>query len=104
MTAVLLTLCALWFAAVWIAVRDLDREQTARRKAANVIRPLTQDELAAWGLYRIQDAEKRARWAATRYQDQQMWEMRRHEAEHIRHIRQFRLLWDGVVRIGEDVA
>ena len=37
-------------------------------------------------------------------QAHQMWEMRRHEAEHIRDIRQLRLLWDGVVRIGEDVA
>lgn len=97
-------LLILWALGIAVILRDLDREQTAREKAANVVRPLSQDELAAWGLYRIQDAEKRARWAATRYQDQQLWEMRRHEAEHIRHIRQLRLMWDGVVRIGEDVA
>ena len=101
---ILTILALLWGAGIWILNRDLDREQTARRKAANVVRPLSHDELAAWGLYRIRDAEKRARWASTRYQDQQMWEMRRHEAEHIRDIRQLRLLWDGVVRIGEDVA
>ena len=97
-------LLILWALGIAVILRDLDREQTAHRKAANVVRPLSHDELATWGLYLIQDAEKRARWASTRYQDQQAWEMRRHEAEHIRNIRQLRLLWDGVVRIGEDVA
>ena len=97
-------LIILWFLIVAAAVRDLDREQTARMKAANVVRPLSHDELAAWGLYRIQDAEKRARWAATRYQDQQAWEIHYQEARHELHIRNRRLLWDGVVRIGEDVA
>jgi hypothetical protein len=31
---------------------------------------------------------------ATRYADQQEWEMRRNEAEHIKHVRDLRKLWD----------
>lgn len=87
MTAVLFTLCALWFAAVWSLVYAMDREETARMKAAKKIRPLTQDEEAAQGIYRKEDRDKAKAMRSTRYADQQLWEMRRHEAEHIRNIR-----------------
>lgn len=108
MTAVLLTLCALWFAAVWIAavwiaVRDLDREQTARMKAERNLK--LQHELdEATGELVIWDEARRFHWALSRWRDYEAWRVRFREAERIYHIRNRRLLWDGVVRIGEDVA
>ena len=39
-----------------------------------IIRPLTMDEKAAWGIYRIQDAAKVARMRSTRAQDKQAWD------------------------------
>ncbi len=46
----------------------LDAEHERR-----TVRPLTPDENAAWGLYRIEDAAKVARTKATREQDQMRW-------------------------------
>lgn len=40
------------------------------------VRPLTMDEAAAWGIYRIQDAAKVARMRSTRAQDTQAWDAR----------------------------
>lgn len=40
------------------------------------IRPLTMDEQAARGIYRIQDAAKVARMKSTRAQDTQAWDAR----------------------------
>ena len=40
------------------------------------VRPLTMDEQAAWGIYRIQDAAKVARMRSTRAQDTQAWDAR----------------------------
>jgi hypothetical protein len=40
------------------------------------VRPLTMDEQAAWGIYRIQDAAKVARMKSTRAQDTRAWDAR----------------------------
>lgn len=97
-------LLILWAAGIAVILRDLDQEQTRRRKAAQKVYPLSQDQEAAREHYRQRDRARVDAMRATRYQDQQAWEIRYQEACHIRHIRQFRLMWDGVVRIGEDVA
>ncbi len=96
-------LVILWFLIVAAAVRDLDREQTRRMKAernAKLQRELNEatGELVTW------DETRRFHWALSRWRDYEAWRVRFREAERIWHIRNRRLLWDGVVRIGEDVA
>jgi predicted phage gp36 major capsid-like protein len=88
--AFLLPFLALGLAVILL---DLDREQSARMKAARKVRPLTQDEEAARDLYRKRDRDRVQALRSNRYAEQQTWEMRRHEAEHSKHVRELRLLW-----------
>jgi hypothetical protein len=90
---ILVVLLPLWALGIAVLLRDLDRERSARMKAARKVRPLTQDEEAARALYRKRDRDRVHALRATRYADQQLWEMRRHEAEHIKYVRDLRLLW-----------
>jgi hypothetical protein len=90
---ILAVLLPLWALGLAVILRDLDRERSARMKAARKVRPLTQDEEAARDLYRKRDRDRVHALRATRYADQQLWEMRRNEAEHIKHVRDLRLLW-----------
>jgi ABC-type nickel/cobalt efflux system permease component RcnA len=90
---ILVVLVLIWALGIAVILRDLDRERSAREKAARKVRPLTQDEEAARALYRKRDRDRVHALRATRYADQQLWEMRRHEAEHIKHVRDRRKLW-----------
>ena len=65
----LILLAAGLFLAGGILEGMLDAERESR-----VTRPLTQDERAAWGRYRLEDRAKVARMAATRAQDRAQWE------------------------------
>jgi hypothetical protein len=85
---ILVVLLPLWALGLAVILRDLDREQAARK-----VRPLTQDEEAARALYRKRDRDRVQALRSTRYTEQQMWEARRNEAEHIKHVRELRLLW-----------
>jgi hypothetical protein len=91
---IFVVLVPLWLLGLVVILRDLDRERSAREKAARKVRPLTQDEEAARELYRKRDRDRVHALRATRYADQQEWEMRRNEAEHIKHVRDLRKLWD----------
>jgi hypothetical protein len=91
---ILAILALLWALGLALILRDLDRKQSARMKAARKVRPLTPDERAAQELYRKRDRDRVEALRSTRYAEQQAWEMRRHEAEHIKHVRDLSLLWD----------
>jgi predicted phage gp36 major capsid-like protein len=91
---ILAVLALLWALGLAVILRDLDRKQSARMKAARKVRPLTRDEEAARDLYRKRDRDRVEALRSTRYAEQQMWEARRNEAEHIKHVRDLRLLWD----------
>jgi hypothetical protein len=95
---IFVVLVPLWLLGLVVILRDLDRERSARMKAARKVRPLTQDEEAARDLYRKRDRDRVHALRATRYADQQEWEMRRNEAEHIKHVRDRRKLW--IERLG----
>jgi hypothetical protein len=90
---IFVVLVPLWLLGLVVILRDLDRERSAREKAARKVRPLTQDEEAARELYRKRDRDRVHALRATRYADQQEWEMRRNEAEHIKHVRDLRKLY-----------
>jgi hypothetical protein len=90
---ILAVLLPLWALGLAVILRDLDRERSARMKSARKVRPLTQDEKAARVLYRKRDRDRVQALRSTRYAEKQLWEMRRREAEHINHVRDFRLLW-----------
>jgi hypothetical protein len=92
---IFVVLIPLWLLGLVVILRDLDRERTAREKAARKVqvRPLTQDEEAARDLYRKRDRDRVHALRATRYADQQEWEMRRNEADHIKHVRDLRKLY-----------
>jgi hypothetical protein len=85
---ILAVLALLWALGLAVILRDIDRQQSARK-----VRPLTQDEEAARDLYRKRDRDRVEALRATRYAEQQAWEAHRHEAEHIKHVRDLRLLW-----------
>jgi hypothetical protein len=91
---ILVVLLPLWALGLAVLLRDLDRERSARMKAARKGRPLTQDEEAARDLYRKRDRDRVHDLRANHYADQQEWEMRRNEAEHIKHVRDLRMLRD----------
>lgn len=55
------------------------------QQAPATVRPLTSDEQAAWGLYRIQDAARVARMKHTREQDRHKWDLNRAHAEGFRY-------------------
>ena len=86
----LLALAALWGAGVWILVRDLDREQAERRKAENKIRPLSPGEESVRDSYRQRDRDRLDAWKATRYADQQAWEINFQTAKHEAHVQELR--------------
>ena len=65
---------ATWAVCLAIGVL-LWREVTSEERPT--VRPLTMDERAAWGIYRIQDAAKVARMRSTRAQDRRAWNTRR---------------------------
>jgi hypothetical protein len=85
---ILAVLLPLWALGLAVILRDIDRQQSARK-----VRPLTPDEKAAQELYRKRDRDRVRALRSTRYAEQQLWEMRRHEAEHSKHVRDLRLLW-----------
>jgi hypothetical protein len=60
------------FLALFFAGGILEGMLDAERERRTV-RPLTPDEEAAWGRYRIEDAAKVARMRATRERDQMRW-------------------------------
>lgn len=93
-------LLILWAAGIAVILRDLDREQTARMKAERK-QALQIELLEVHASAKTEDAVKRFYLAQNRAADYQRWRVRFREAEHIRHIRQLRLLWDGTVNIGE---
>jgi hypothetical protein len=90
---IFVVLVLIWALGIAVILRDLDRERSAREKAARKVRPLTQDEEAARDLYRKRDRDRVHALRATRYADQQEWEMRRNEADHIKHVRDLRKLY-----------
>lgn len=96
-------LLILWALGIAVILRDLDREQTERMKAERKAK--LQHELdEATGELVVWDETRRFHWALSRWRDYETWRVRFREAERIYHIRSRRALWDGVVRIGEDVA
>ena len=57
---------------------------------------MSQRELDAANEYAVyMDTRRRARMRATRGQDAYDWHIRFREAEHLRFIRRFRIMWDG---------
>jgi hypothetical protein len=70
---ILVVLLPLWLLGLVVILRDLDRERSAREKAARKVRPLTQDEEAARDLYRKRDRDRVHALRANRYAEQQLW-------------------------------
>ncbi len=78
----LITIPAAW--GLWLVLSEDAPERVSQR------------ELDAANEYAVyMDTRRRARMRATRGQDAYDWHIRFREAEHLRFIRRFRIMWDG---------